>query len=59
MTEEVTSQLSKLSGLRVIGRTAVAQFKEPRSRTFRHGEGARHRQRGHAAPCARTAPACA
>ena len=31
MTQEVTSQLSKLSALRVIGRTAVAQFKEPRS----------------------------
>jgi serine/threonine-protein kinase len=31
MTQEVTSQLSKLSALRVIGRTAVAQFKDPRS----------------------------
>jgi len=30
MTEEVTSQLSKLSGLRVVARTAVAQFKDPR-----------------------------
>jgi TolB-like protein/Tfp pilus assembly protein PilF len=31
MTEEVTSQLSKLGGLRVVSRTAVAQFKDPRS----------------------------
>jgi TolB-like protein/tetratricopeptide (TPR) repeat protein/tRNA A-37 threonylcarbamoyl transferase component Bud32 len=31
MTQEVTSQLSKLSALRVIGSTAVAQFKDPRS----------------------------
>ena len=30
MTQEVTSQLSKLSALRVIGSTAVAQFKDPR-----------------------------
>ena len=30
MTEEVTNQLSKLSGLRVVARTAVAQFKDPR-----------------------------
>ena len=30
MTQEVTSQLSKLSALRVIGTTAVAQFKDPR-----------------------------
>jgi len=31
MTQEITSQLSKLSALRVIGSTAVAQFKDPRS----------------------------
>ncbi len=31
MTQEVTSQLSKLSALRVVGSTAVAQFKDPRS----------------------------
>jgi TolB-like protein/Tfp pilus assembly protein PilF len=31
MTQEVTSQLSKLSALRVIGSTALAQFKDPRS----------------------------
>ena len=31
MTQEVSSQLSKLSALRVIGSTAVAQFKDPRS----------------------------
>ena len=31
MTQEVTSQLSKLGALRVIGSTAVAQFKDPRS----------------------------
>jgi serine/threonine protein kinase/tetratricopeptide (TPR) repeat protein len=31
MTQEVTSQLSKLSALRVIGTTAVAQFKDPRN----------------------------
>ena len=31
MTEEVSSQLSKLGGLRVVSRTAVAQFKDPRS----------------------------
>ena len=30
MTQEVTSQLSKLSALRVVGSTAVAQFKDPR-----------------------------
>ncbi len=30
MTQEVTSQLSKLNGLRVVGSTAVAQFKDPR-----------------------------
>ena len=30
MTQEVTSQLSKLSALRVIGSIAVAQFKDPR-----------------------------
>jgi eukaryotic-like serine/threonine-protein kinase len=30
MTEEVISQLSKLSGLRVVARAAVAQFKDPR-----------------------------
>jgi TolB-like protein/Tfp pilus assembly protein PilF len=30
MTQEVTSQLSKLSALRVIGTTAVAQFTDPR-----------------------------
>jgi serine/threonine protein kinase/tetratricopeptide (TPR) repeat protein len=30
MTEEVTSQLAKLNGLRVTARTAVAQFKDPR-----------------------------
>jgi TolB-like protein/Tfp pilus assembly protein PilF len=30
MTEEVSSQISKLSGLRVVARTAVAQFKDPR-----------------------------
>ena len=31
MTQEITNQLSKLSALRVIGSTAVAQFKDPRS----------------------------
>ena len=31
MTEEITSRLSQLSALRVVGRTAVAQFKDPRS----------------------------
>jgi serine/threonine protein kinase/tetratricopeptide (TPR) repeat protein len=31
MTEEVTNQLSKLSGLRVISRTAIARFKDPRN----------------------------
>jgi TolB-like protein/tRNA A-37 threonylcarbamoyl transferase component Bud32/Tfp pilus assembly protein PilF len=31
MTQEVTSQLSKLGALRIIGTTAVAQFKDPRS----------------------------
>jgi serine/threonine-protein kinase len=31
MTEEVTGQLSKLGGLRVVSRTAVAQFKDPRN----------------------------
>jgi eukaryotic-like serine/threonine-protein kinase len=31
MTQEVTGQLSKLSALRVVGTTAVAQFKDPRS----------------------------
>jgi tetratricopeptide (TPR) repeat protein len=31
MTDEVTSQLSKLSALRIIGRTAVAAFKSGRS----------------------------
>ena len=30
MTQEVTSQLSKLSALRIIGTSAVAQFKDPR-----------------------------
>jgi len=30
MTQEVTSQLSKLNGLRVVGSAAVAQFKDPR-----------------------------
>jgi serine/threonine-protein kinase len=30
MTQEVTSQLSKLSALRIVGTTAVAQFKNPR-----------------------------
>ena len=30
MTEEVTSRLAKLSGLRVVARAAVAQFKDPR-----------------------------
>jgi eukaryotic-like serine/threonine-protein kinase len=30
MTQEVTSQLSKLSALRLVGNTAVAQFKDPR-----------------------------
>ena len=30
MTQEVTSQLSKLSALRVVGSAAVAQFKDPR-----------------------------
>ena len=31
MTDEVTSQLSKLGALRVVGRTAVAAFKNARS----------------------------
>ncbi len=31
MTEEVTNQLSKLSALRVVGRTAVAKFKDART----------------------------
>ena len=31
MTQELTSQLSKLSGLRVVGRAAVAQFKDARA----------------------------
>ena len=31
MTQEITSQLSKLGALRVIGSTAVAQFKDPRN----------------------------
>jgi TolB-like protein/Tfp pilus assembly protein PilF/tRNA A-37 threonylcarbamoyl transferase component Bud32 len=31
MTQEVRSQLSKLSGLRVVGSGAVAQFKDPRN----------------------------
>jgi TolB-like protein/Flp pilus assembly protein TadD len=31
MTEEITGRLSQLSALRVVGRTAVAQFKDPRS----------------------------
>jgi TolB-like protein/Tfp pilus assembly protein PilF len=30
MTQEVTSQISKLNALRVVGSTAVAQFKDPR-----------------------------
>ena len=31
MTQEVTSQLSKLSALRIVGTNAVAQFKDPRN----------------------------
>jgi TolB-like protein len=35
MTEEVTSRLSQLNTLSVVGRAAVAQFKEPRSQLAR------------------------
>ena len=31
MTEEITARLSQLSALRVVGRAAVAQFRDPRS----------------------------
>ena len=38
MTEEITGRLSQLSALRVVGRTAVAPFKDPRSQLAAMGK---------------------